>query len=784
MTEFGEFVVNGRLQTNGTLTQPVTFTHAIEDGATHWNGLIFDGGEGHLENTIVRDGVNNITVLSPTTSLYLTNTQLIDGLTGLSVQGGSVTAVCSTFANNSGDGVTVLSGGNPNVTMHSSNFLVNGGAGLNNTSGMPVNALNNWWGAANGPGGAGPGSGDEVSGNVFYTPWLTTPLCAPTVTADLSVTISASPSAVLAGTAVTYTLTVSNSGPVTASNILLSNSLPLSTTLIGPPPAACTGSSTLTCDLGSLAVGDSQVISYQVLVAPTVSGTISNTAAVSAATLDLDIANNQASVSSTVWGLPHLSFAPVSYSQPEAQTTAVLTVKSNLPVMVTATVLYETQDGTAVAGSDYVATTGILTFTPGSSSVSFPITLLDDALLEPDESLTLTLSSPTNSGLGMADQASFTILNDDSASADVSIAITVSETPLLAGQIFSYSLHIHNTGPQTATAVILTNTLPVAVSLIGSPPPNCTGITTLICTLDLISANGDVLIGYPVLLAITATDVITTQATVAAAEWDGNPANNTAVLTTPVIGLPHVQFGQASTSQNEGQSPLFITVTLDSPAVLTSTIFYTTTPGTAVPDEDYLPISGTITFTPGMTTAVQPLTLLDNSQHEPDETFLLSLAQPQYLLLGTLTTTTVTILDDDEPTADLGVGLAASSAAVLMGESLTYTVIISNSGPNAATAVSLTNHLPAETTLLTTPPNCTGTTTLTCTWPTVAADSSLSFTYQVVVDGVLTGVITNSVTITAVTPDPNPGNNTAVLITTILNNNQPQAVYLPFIRKP
>ncbi len=39
-----------------------------------------------------------------------------------------------------------------------------------------LNALQNWWGASNGPGGEGPGDGDNVSPDVLYTPWLTEPV--------------------------------------------------------------------------------------------------------------------------------------------------------------------------------------------------------------------------------------------------------------------------------------------------------------------------------------------------------------------------------------------------------------------------------------------------------------------------------------------------------------------------------------------------------------------------------------------------------------------------------
>ena len=44
--------------------------------------------------------------------------------------------------------------------------------GVNNLSAFNVNATNNWWGAANGPGPVGTGSGDKVTTNVTYAPWL------------------------------------------------------------------------------------------------------------------------------------------------------------------------------------------------------------------------------------------------------------------------------------------------------------------------------------------------------------------------------------------------------------------------------------------------------------------------------------------------------------------------------------------------------------------------------------------------------------------------------------
>ena len=61
----------------------------------------------------------------------------------------------------------------------------------------------------------------------------------------------------------------------------------------------------------------------------------------------------------------------------------------------TVTVDYATSDGTAVAGSDYTAASGTLTFNAGDTSQTVQVTVLTDSEDESQETLTLTLSNPT-----------------------------------------------------------------------------------------------------------------------------------------------------------------------------------------------------------------------------------------------------------------------------------------------------------------------------------------------------------------------------------------------------
>jgi uncharacterized repeat protein (TIGR03806 family) len=77
-------------------------------------------------------------------------------------------------------------------------------------------------------------------------------------------------------------------------------------------------------------------------------------------------------------------------------------------------VQYATADGTASAGSDYVATNGVVTFAPGVTSASISVTITGDGASESDETFTVTLADPANATLGRA-TATGTISDDDAA---------------------------------------------------------------------------------------------------------------------------------------------------------------------------------------------------------------------------------------------------------------------------------------------------------------------------------------------------------------------------------
>jgi sugar lactone lactonase YvrE len=91
---------------------------------------------------------------------------------------------------------------------------------------------------------------------------------------------------------------------------------------------------------------------------------------------------------------------------------AAFTVKLDSPSATPVTVNYATASGTALAGSDFTAVSGTVTFAPGQTSQTILVNTIDNSALEPVETFVVNLSNP--SGATIADgQAVGTILDND-----------------------------------------------------------------------------------------------------------------------------------------------------------------------------------------------------------------------------------------------------------------------------------------------------------------------------------------------------------------------------------
>jgi len=113
--------------------------------------------------------------------------------------------------------------------------------------------------------------------------------------------------------------------------------------------------------------------------------------------------------------LPTVSIANTSLTEGNSDPSNMTFTVTLSPVSGRAvSVNYATSDGTATtADSDYTAASGTLTFAAGETSKTFTVAINGDTTFEPNETITATLTAPTNATLGTA-TATGTITNDES----------------------------------------------------------------------------------------------------------------------------------------------------------------------------------------------------------------------------------------------------------------------------------------------------------------------------------------------------------------------------------
>ena len=138
-----------------------------------------------------------------------------------------------------------------------------------------------------------------TSGNLQHSTSVQLIVSGPT-SANLSLTKTASPNPGVTLANLTYRLTVTNNGPSPATNVVVTDNLPIGInfTSATPTQGMCNATTPVTCNLGSLARNAMAVIN--IIVVPQSAGTLTNTASVAAAENDPDGSDNSVSLQTTI----------------------------------------------------------------------------------------------------------------------------------------------------------------------------------------------------------------------------------------------------------------------------------------------------------------------------------------------------------------------------------------------------------------------------------------------------------------------------------------------------
>jgi uncharacterized repeat protein (TIGR01451 family) len=188
----------------------------------------------------------------------------------------------------------------------------------------------------------------------------------------------------LAGAPLTNVFTIVNKGPFMATGVALTNELPNGSSL--QSATSSQGAVTQTNGIVTVAVGAmTPGASVTITVRSTVSapGLIPLNASVSKNEPDLNPANNQISLTETIYPAPTVHVSNVSvYRQNGAPATFNIQFDSAMPIPVR---LYcSTTNGSALASRDYFAVNSSVTIPVGALSTNFSVTITDSGLAEPN----------------------------------------------------------------------------------------------------------------------------------------------------------------------------------------------------------------------------------------------------------------------------------------------------------------------------------------------------------------------------------------------------------------
>ena len=322
---------------------------------------------------------------------------------------------------------------------------------------------------------------------------------------------------------------------------------------------------------------------------------------------------------------PQISINDATVVEGDTGTTnAAFIVSLSSPSGQTVTVNYATQDGTATAGSDYTAASGILSFPPGTTVLPLPVAVIGDTAPEANETFFVNLSGPTNATLGDG-QGLGTIADDDTGVVLFIDDVTVTEgnggtatatfTVSLSSGVGQQVTVDYATADGTATAPA--DYLPGSGTLVFPP-----GSTTQTVS---VTVNGDVLDEANETFFVNLSNAA--GATIADGVGLGtiNDDDPTPSLTIDDVAVAE---GDATTSTAT------FTVTLGAASGQTVTVNYGTADGTAVVGVDYTAAAGTLTFPPGTTTQTLAVTVLGDVLDEPNETFFVNLTNPVNAVLA------------------------------------------------------------------------------------------------------------------------------------------------------
>ncbi len=578
-----------------------------------------------------------------------------------------------------------------------------------------------------------------------------------TVTADLSITKTDGQTSEVPGTAVSYTIVVTNNGPSDVMAATVADTFPsdiIGVTYTSIAAGGATGNTAAgpgnindTVDMPS---GSSITYTVSGTINPSATSNLSNTATVTApaGTVDPDTANNSATDTDTLTVTADLSITKTDGQTSEVPGTAVsytIVVTNNGPSDVMAATVADTFPSdiigvtyTSVAAGGATGNTaagpGNINDTvdmPSGSSITYTVSGTINPSATSNLSNTATVTAPA--GTVDPDTANNSATDTDTltVTADLSITKTDGQTSEVPGTAVSYTIVVTNNGPSDVMAATVADTFPsdiigvtyTSIAAGGATGNTAAGPGNINDTVDMPSGSS---ITYTVSGTInpSATSSLSNTATVTAPAGTTDPdtANNTATDTDTLTGSADLEIiSKADTPdpviagnnitytisfRNNGPSDAQTVTVTDGVPANTTFVSAAVTSGTGwtIPSPPAVGGTGNVVFSKATVDAGETATfqlVVKVNSNTPAATLISNDALAASATIdpapgnntGNATTTVGT-------SADLLVVKIDTPDPVGVGQNLTYTITVSNGGASDAQNVSLSDTLPSSTTLV------------------------------------------------------------------------------------
>lgn len=334
------------------------------------------------------------------------------------------------------------------------------------------------------------------------------------------------------------------------------------------------------------------------------------------------------------------AFAAAGASESGGSRQISVVVSTNAPAALS--VDYAVTGGTAAGGGvDYALAAGTLNLTAGTNSAPLTITLVNDSLPEGDETVIVTLTNPVGAVLDAQASHLFTIYDDDINT----VALTVTDPTA------------SETGPEPGAFVIArtgstADPLTVLFEVRGTA---AAGADYADFGTSVTLPAGQTSVTLPVQPVDDATDELneTVELKLVAVPGSGyklGASTGTVTITDndSSVALPALSVVAADPIAIEAAScdPGLFTLSRGTNTAGNLTVHFTVG-GSATSGSDYSALGASAVISDGLSSVSLPVTPLDNSSAENDETVILTLSSADTYLLNYPAAATVIIADDD-----------------------------------------------------------------------------------------------------------------------------------------